>query len=239
MSNWPKDYQSVEQLSIIFDNSSVITKSSQAPSKLVTHLNHGAKLTAGLHNMSVPLSHSTSTKASRVDSRIIWKPPIQDIDWTELHQTTSLRGLLALATQLRDGKDCAFALGSDTKPFSGGQSIIFVGECSDSIKYAFRLPYHTCRSTTRDWLFSRELRKSEGAHQQCAFPSYPRFSDLHLSDAQSHWLFPLFAYEWVEGKPLLWNDDQPCDQTYREKIITTLASFTIETACRLQKPGEF
>jgi hypothetical protein len=127
--------------------------------------------------MSVPPSKSTSTKASIVDSRIIWKPPIQNIDWTELHQIISLRGLSALATQSRDGKDCAFALESDTKPFSGGQSIIFVVEYSDSIKYAFRLLYHTRRSTIRDWLFSRELEDLEGAHQQS---HSPRTQDLRI-----------------------------------------------------------
>jgi aminoglycoside phosphotransferase (APT) family kinase protein len=51
--------------------------------------------------------------------------------------------------------------------------------------------------------------------------------------------FPFVAYEWVKGKPLLWNDNQPQDREQRDEIIKRLAHFTIETACRLQKPGEF
>lgn len=236
VSNRLEDCQSVEQFSIIFDISSGNIKS-QAISKRVTRLNHGAKITAGAHNMSLSPSQSTSTKASKLGSRIIWKRPIPNIDWTELHQTISLRGLLALASQLRDGKDCAFALESDTKPFSGGQSIIFVVEYLDSIKFAFRLPYHTRKFTIRDSLFSEELEKWKALISN-RIPLVHKIFGFDLSDDNLIG-FPFIAYEWVEGKPLLWNDDEPCDQTHREKIITTLASFTIDTACQLQKPGKF
>ncbi|KAG9662908.1 hypothetical protein KCU95_g5141, partial [Aureobasidium melanogenum] len=186
--------------------------------------------------MSLSPSQSTSTKASKLGSRIIWKRPIPNIDWTELHQTISLRGLLALASQLRDGKDCAFALESDTKPFSGGQSIIFVVEYLDSIKFAFRLPYHTRKFTIRDSLFSEELEKWKALISN-RIPLVHKIFGFDLSDDNLIG-FPFIAYEWVEGKPLLWNDDEPCDQTHREKIITTLASFTIDTACQLQKPAK-
>jgi aminoglycoside phosphotransferase (APT) family kinase protein len=61
-------------------------------------------------------------------------------------------------------------------------------------------------------------------------------SDLSIDNAIG---FPFVAYEWVEGKPLLWNDHEPQDQVQRDERIKSLARFTIETACRLQKPGKF
>ncbi|KEQ58377.1 uncharacterized protein M437DRAFT_88686 [Aureobasidium melanogenum CBS 110374] len=184
----------------------------------------------------MPLPQSMSTKASKLDSKIIWNPPIPTIDLTEVHQTISLHGLLAVASQLRDGKECDFALETDTKPISGGQCIIFVVEYSDGIKYAFRLPYHTRKSTIRDSFFAHELETWKALISN-RIPLIPKIFGFGLSDDNLIG-FPFIAYEWVEGKPLVWTDNEPCDPTHREKTIKTLASFTIETACRMQKPGK-
>jgi len=70
-------------------------------------------------------------------------PCIPIIDQSELHHTISIRGILARASLLRDGIECIFALGTDMKPISGGQCIIFVVEYIDGVRYAFRLPYHS------------------------------------------------------------------------------------------------
>jgi hypothetical protein len=90
--------------------------------------------------------------------RIIWAPSIPPIDWAELHQTISVRGILEQAFQLRNGTDCTFAFGTDVQPFSGSQCIVFVVEYADGIRYGFRLPYHSRKYKHCDLLWSDELK---------------------------------------------------------------------------------
>ena len=190
-----------------------------------------------LFNMPIPLLHLSSSKATEQNNRIIWAPSIPSIDWSELHQTIFLRGILAQASELRGGRGCTFAFESNTRPFSGSQSIIFVVEYADSTKYAFRLPYHLRESKTRDRLLSNELEQWE-AFIRSRIPLVPQVVSCSLSIDNAIG-FPFIAYKWVEGKPLLWNDYEPQNPVQREKIIKGLAFFTIDTACRLQKPGGF
>jgi hypothetical protein len=187
--------------------------------------------------MPLLLLDSSSSKATEQNSRIIWAPSIPSIDWNELHQTISLRGILAQASELREGKGCTFVFKSDSGPFSGSQSIIFVVEYADGTKYAFRLPYHLRKSKLRDRLLSNELEQWE-SFIRSGIPLVPQVVGCSLS-AENPISFPFIAYEWVEGKPLLWNDYEPQNPAQREKIIKSLAFFTINTACRLQKTGKF
>lgn len=153
-----------------------------------------------------------------------------------MHQAISLRELLAQASQLRDGKDCAFALESDIKPFSGSQSLIFVVKYTDGMEYGFRPLYHARKYTIRDSLSSNELG-AWNAFTNSQICLVPKIVASNLSDDNLIG-FPFIADEWLEGEPLTWNDDELCDSTHRDKIIKNLARSTIETACRLQKPGE-
>lgn len=187
--------------------------------------------------MPLPLLHSSSSKATEENSRIIWAPSIPSIDQSELHQTISLSGILAQASELREGRGCTFAFESHTRPFSGSQSIIFVVEYADGTKYAFRLPYHLRKSKIRDRLLSIELEQWED-FVRSRIPLVPQVVGHSLS-IDNPIGFPFIAYEWVEGKPLLWNDYEPQNPVQRENIIKSLAFFTINTACRLQKPGKF
>ncbi|KAF1958355.1 hypothetical protein CC80DRAFT_490952 [Byssothecium circinans] len=186
--------------------------------------------------MPPPPLHSPSSKATEQNSRIIWAPSIPSIDWSELLQTISLHGILVQASGLRECKAYTFVFDSDSKPFSGSQSIIFVVGYADGVKYAFRLPYHLRKSKLRDRLLSNELEQWE-AFVQSRIPLVPRVVGYSLS-IDNPIGFPFIAYEWVEGKPLSWNDYEPQNTVQREKIIKSLALFTINTACRLQKPGE-
>jgi hypothetical protein len=179
--------------------------------------------------------HSSSSKVTEQKSRIIWAPSVPAIDWSELHKTISLHGILAQASQLNKGKSCTFVFGSDAKPFSGSQSIIFVISYADSTKYAFRLPYHFRKSNLRDRLLSNELEHWEAFIEGC-IPLVPQVFGYSLS-TDNPIGFPFVAYEWVEGRPLNWNDHEPQNTAYREKIIKSLALFAIETACKLHKPG--
>jgi hypothetical protein len=169
-------------------------------------------------------------------NHIVWAPSIPAIDWTELHQTISVRGILIQASQLRNGIKCTFAFGTDEQPFSGSQCIIFVVEYADGIRYRFRLPYQSRKSMIHDLLWSDELEHWE-AFVQGNVSSVPRIvgSDLSTDNAIG---FPFVVYEWVPGKPLLWDDHEPRDRVQRDEIIKNLARLTIETACRLQKPGK-
>lgn len=185
--------------------------------------------------MPLPPSCSWSSKATEQQSHIIWAPSIPSIDWAELHETISLHGLLTQASQLRQGNSCTFAFGSDTKPFSGSQSIIFVIGYADGTKYAFRLPYQLRKSKLRDLLLSNELEHWQ-AFLQSGIPLVPRVIG-HSVSTDNPVGFPFIAYEWVEGRPLVWNDAEPRDLAHRDGIIKTLARFTIETACTLHKPG--
>lgn len=162
------------------------------------------------------------------NSRTIWAPPIPSIDWGELHQTISLRGILAQASGLREGRSCNFVFESDTKPFSGSQSLIFVVGYTDNIKYAFRLPYHQRNLKHRDGLFNIELEQWE-AFIRSRIPLIPRVVDYSLSDDNLVG-FPFIVYEWTEGQPLVWNDHEPQNTVQRERIIKDLALFTISTA---------
>lgn len=154
-----------------------------------------------------------------------------------MHQTISMRGILLQVSKLKDGTECTFAFESDVRPFSGSQSIIMVVEYSDKMKYAFRLPYHFRQSKIRDLVLATELEHWK-AFVQSSIPFVPRLAGYSLS-TDGPIGFPSIAYEWVEGKPLLWNDQTPHNPVQREKIIRSLAFFTIETACRLQKSGKF
>jgi hypothetical protein len=170
--------------------------------------------------------HFSSSKVTEQESRI---------NWSELYKTISLHGILAQASQFNEGKGCTFVFGSDTKPFSGCQCIIFVISYADSTKYAFRLPYHFRKSSFRDRLLSNELEHWEAFIKGC-IPLVPQMFGYSLS-TDNPIGFPFVAYEWVEGRPLNWNDHEPQNTAYREKIIKSLALFTIETACKLHKPG--
>jgi hypothetical protein len=176
-------------------------------------------------------------KATEKTERIIWAPSITPINWTELHQTISVPGILIQASQLRNGIDCTFAFGTDEQPFSGSQCIVFVVEYADGIRYGFRLPYHSRKWKIHDLLWSDELDHWKALIQASISP-VPRIvgSDLSTDSAIG---FPFVAYEWVEGKPLLWDDHEPQGRVQRDEIIKSLARFTIETACRLQKSGKF
>ncbi|KAF2467741.1 uncharacterized protein BDR25DRAFT_291722 [Lindgomyces ingoldianus] len=167
--------------------------------------------------MPPPPLHSSSSKATEQSSRIIWAPSIPSIDWSELHQTISTRGILAQASRFREGKSCTFVFESDTKPFSGSQSIIFVVGYADSIKYAFRLPYHLRKSKNRDRLLSNELAQWE-AFIQSRIPLVPRVVGYSLS-IDNPIGFPFIAYEWVEGKPLVWNDYETAKYIYVAEAI--------------------
>jgi hypothetical protein len=199
---------------------------------LLAGQNHVARPSARPSNMP-----STTLKATGQISRITWAPSIPSIDWTELHQTISVRGILAQASQLREGRKCTFAFQSDTRPFSGSQSIIFVVEFADSTKYAFRLPYHLRKSKIRDRLLSNELEQWQ-AFVDSRLPLIPQVVGYSFS-IDNPIGFPFIAYEWIQGSPLLWNDSQPQSLVQREKIIKSLAFFTIQTACQLQRPGKF
>jgi hypothetical protein len=188
--------------------------------------------------MSLPPSHKPSSGNATIETEhIIWAPSIPLINRTELHQTIYIHGILIQASQLRNGIDCAFAFGSDEKPFSGGQCIIFVVEYADGTRCAFRLPYHSRGWKTHYWFWSNELNHWRD-FTRADIPLIPRIVGSSLSTDNAIG-FPFVAYEWMEGKPLLWNDHQPQDRVQRNEIIKRLAHFTIETACRLQKPGGF
>jgi aminoglycoside phosphotransferase (APT) family kinase protein len=111
-----------------------------------------------------------------------------------------------------------------------------VVEYADGIRYGFRLPYHSRKSKIHDLLWSDELEHWE-AFVQANVSSVPQIvgSDLSTDNAIG---FPFVVYEWVQGKPLLWDDHEPRDRVQRDEIIKNLARLTIETACRLQKPGK-
>lgn len=183
----------------------------------------------------IPLD-SLPRKATEHNSRLIWAPPIPPIDWNELHETISLSGILTQASELREGVTCNFCLRTDSRPFSGSQSVIFVVEYADGIKYAFRLPYHHRNSKLRDRLLSIELEQW-GAFVRSRIPFVPQVVGHNLSIGNPIG-FPFIAYEWVEGRPLIWNDHEPQEQAQRDKIIKSLAFFTVETACQLQKRGK-
>ena len=86
-------------------------------------------------------------------------------------------------------------------------------------------------------MLSNELQHWE-AFTQSRIPLVPRVVGCSMSTDDPIG-FPFITYEWVEGKPLLWNDHKPQNPGQREKMIKSLALFTIDTACRLQKPGKF
>jgi hypothetical protein len=189
-----------------------------------------------LLTMAPPSLRPSSSKVTKQE-RIIWAPPIPSINWTELHETISLCGILTQAAQLREGKGCAFIFGSNTEPFSGSQCIIFAVNYADSTKYAFRLPYHLRKPKIRDILFSNELEHWEAFIQSC-IPLVPRVFGYSMT-TDNPIGFPFIAYEWVEGRPLDWNDYEPQNTIHRERIIRTLAHFTVDTACKLNKPGRY
>lgn len=130
------------------------------------------------------------------NSLIIWAPSIPSIDWGEFHQTISLRGILAQASEFRKGTGCTFAFESDKRPFSGSQSIILVVEYADGTKYAFRLPYHLRESRIRDRLLTRELEQWE-AFLQSHISLIPQIVGRSLS-TDNPIGFPFIAYEWVK-----------------------------------------
>jgi aminoglycoside phosphotransferase (APT) family kinase protein len=186
--------------------------------------------------MPLPPPEALSGKATKQTDRIIWAPSIPLIDQSELHQTISVHGILAQASQLRNGTQCTFTFSTDVKPFSGGQCIVFVIEYTDGIRYAFRLPYHSRRWKTVESFWLNELEHWSAFGKA----NVPFVSRIIGSSSSSHNSigFPFLAYEWVEGKSLLWDDHNPQDLAQREEIIKSLVHFTIETACRLQKPGK-
>lgn len=139
-----------------------------------------------------------------------------------MHQTISIRGILLQTSKLRNGTECTFAFESDVRPVSGSQSIIMVVGYSDKMKYAFRLPYHFRQSKIRDLVLATELEHWK-AFVQSSIPFVQRLAGYSLS-TDGPIGFPPIAYEWVEGKPLLWNDQTPHNPVQREKIIRSLAS---------------
>jgi hypothetical protein len=81
----------------------------------------------------LPLGRLSLGKATEKTGHVIWAPSIPPINWTELHQTISVPGILIQASQLRNGTGCTFAFGTDEQPFSGSQCIVFVVEYADGI----------------------------------------------------------------------------------------------------------
>jgi hypothetical protein len=130
-----------------------------------------------------------------ISQTIIWAPFIPLINRTELHQTIYIHGILIQASQLRNGIDCTFAFGSDEKPFSGGQCVIFVVEYADGTRCAFRLPYHSRGWKTHYWFWSNELNHWRD-FMRADIPLIPRIVGSSLSTDNAIG-FPFVAYEWM------------------------------------------
>lgn len=112
-----------------------------------------------------------------------------------------------------------------------------MGEFADNTEYAFRLPYHLRRSRICERLLSNELDHWE-AFIRSRILLVPQVVGYSLSNDNPIG-FPFIAYDWVKGKPLLWNEFEPRSLGQRERVIKSLASSTINTACELQKSGKF
>lgn len=157
--------------------------------------------------MPLPPFGSSLSMATQNHSSRLWAPSIPPINQNEMYKTISMDGILAQVSQLRNGVDCTFAFESNLQPFSGSWSIIFVVQSRDGVKWAVRLPEHFRRSKISDELFRQELEHWQ-TFVQGNLPLIPRIIGSSLSNDNPIG-FPSIAYEWVEGKPLVWDDHEP------------------------------
>ena len=168
----------------------------------------------------------------------VWAPTIPIIDWDELHKTISIPGILQQAASLQQGESCDFAFNTNTSPYSGSQSLIFVVKYAKSnIKYGFRIPYHSRRFDILNLRLNSEWSNWK-AFTDANIALVPRIVSSDISSANAIG-FPFVAYEWIEGSSLVWKDDFPPEIEKRDSVIKTLARFTIESASKLSKKGSF
>ena len=147
----------------------------------------------------------------------IWAPTIPPLDQIELNEVISLSGVLGEASALRAGMSCTFTSGTETNPHSGSECMIFVIEYADGGKCAFRLPYHYRKTTLLEAITSKQLDHWT-IFNQSGISVVPKV--LGSSPSRENLVgFPYIAYEWTDGKSLLWTDTTP--RSARERKISS------------------
>ena len=124
------------------------------------------------------------------------------------------------------GRSCRFILGTEQRPFSGGECIIFALE-SNTERFAIRVEQHFS-SLTRTKV-EREIQLFEAIKKE----GIPRLPSLVGFDLES--VPPFIATRWADGFTLTWSDSSP-PRHVREDILKAIAEVNLDLL-RVQEPG--
>ncbi|KAK0609274.1 hypothetical protein B0T17DRAFT_546939 [Bombardia bombarda] len=149
------------------------------------------------------------------------------------------RNILKIVNALHyGGLSASFAFGTDTRPFSGKQCLVYVVAFPDDTKWSIRVPVHSihagqdavCGSVEHEIFILRSLELG-------GFPWSPKLIS-HDSTFHNFIQFPYIISSWVPGTPLRWDDNTPACREDRDKIVRQIARIVTDLAGASQAPGD-
>ena len=132
-------------------------------------------------------------------------------------------GVLEQASSLT-GSPCHFILGTEHKPFGGGENFVFAVENTRHSRIGIRVP--RIRTPYTAQMVEKEVRFRKAIERE----HISRFQQLisYSSSCDNLVQAPFIALRWTDGVRLQWTDHSPVDERDRNKVISSIAEATID-----------
>jgi hypothetical protein len=137
------------------------------------------------------------------------------------------------------GQRASFAFGTDTKPYSGKQCLVYVVTFSDNTTWAMRIPVHSVHAGADT--ISNSVEHEVTILQTLQLRGFVWSPSLigYDSTFDNQIQFPYIISSWVPGTQLRWNDNSPALREDRNKIIHQIAHMTIDLAKASHAQGKY
>lgn len=132
-------------------------------------------------------------------------------------------GVLEQASSLT-GSPCHFILGTEHKPFGGGENLVFAVDNTRHLRIGIRVP--RIRTPYTAQMVEKEVRFRKAIQRE----NIGRFQQLigYSSSCNNLVQAPFIALSWTDGVRLQWTDQSPADEGDRNKVISSIAQATID-----------
>ncbi|TAQ85582.1 hypothetical protein B7494_g6087 [Chlorociboria aeruginascens] len=128
------------------------------------------------------------------------------------------------------GQEASFAFGTNTMPYHGKRSQIYVVNFPDETTWAMHVPVHAIRegaeaisSSVEHEVTMLQVLRFRGFVWAFPLVGYDPTFDNEIQ-------FPYIITSWVSGVQLIWNDNEPAARVDRDKILVQLAHVIVDLA---------
>jgi hypothetical protein len=127
---------------------------------------------------------------------------------------------------------CSFILGTEKRPFGGGENIVFALEDHKGRAICMRIQRKSTEGTSYVLKNEVEFRKAIESFGILGFQKVTG----HAIEGNDVLHAPFITLEWAHGTTFRWTDDFPMNLGDRNKVIHVIARITIDLL-KVQKHG--